>query len=63
MVIAISLAYMELYLTLASFVRRFDVELYNTTFEDIRITHDMGIGFTSRGDVTVYGKVSRVMET
>lgn len=57
-----SLAYMELYLTLASFVRRFDIELHDTTPEDLRFTHDLGIGFTRRGDMQVYAKVTGVVE-
>ncbi|KAG2417839.1 hypothetical protein HFD88_000938 [Aspergillus terreus] len=60
--IGMNLAYMELYLTLASFVRRFDIELHDTTPEDLRFTHDLGIGFTRRGDMQVYAKVTGVVE-
>ncbi|KAL5354952.1 cytochrome P450 [Aspergillus floccosus] len=60
--LGMNLAYMELYLTIASFVRRFDIELHDTTPEDMRITHELGIGFTRRGDVQVYAKVTGVVE-
>jgi hypothetical protein len=35
-----SLAYAEMYLTLASIVRRFDMELFDTTVEDVTMVHD-----------------------
>lgn len=35
-----SLAYAELYLTLANLVRRFDPELFETTVEDVKMAHD-----------------------
>ncbi|KAL4895287.1 cytochrome P450 [Aspergillus ambiguus] len=60
--LGMNLAYMELYLTLASFARRFDFELHNTTVEDMRITSDVGIGFTRRGDLQVYAKVTGIVK-
>ncbi|EIT80498.1 cytochrome protein [Aspergillus oryzae 3.042] len=57
-----NLAFLELYMTLAYFVRRFDVELVDTTVEDMRIVRDMGVGFTHRGEPTVYGRIVRVCE-
>jgi hypothetical protein len=35
-----SLAYAEMYLTLATIVRRFDMELFETTREDVTMVHD-----------------------
>jgi hypothetical protein len=35
-----SLAYAEMYLTLATIVRRFDMELYETSIEDVTMVHD-----------------------
>ncbi|KAK3997029.1 hypothetical protein QBC44DRAFT_316060 [Cladorrhinum sp. PSN332] len=35
-----NLAYSELYLTIATIVRRFDWEMYETTLEDIVCKHD-----------------------
>jgi cytochrome P450 len=38
--LGINLAYAELYLTLAAVFRQFDLELYETTREDIEVVHD-----------------------
>jgi hypothetical protein len=38
--IACSLAYAELLLTLAGIIRRFDFELFETTFDDVKIERD-----------------------
>nr|BAJ04373.1 cytochrome P450 monooxygenase [Aspergillus oryzae] len=57
-----NLAFLELYMTLAYFVRRFDVELVDTTVEDMKIVRDMRVGFTHRGEPTVYGRIVRVYE-
>ncbi|KID61678.1 benzoate 4-monooxygenase cytochrome P450, partial [Metarhizium hybridum] len=56
--IGINLAYMELFLTVAHLVRRFDVELYDTKAEDVRIVRDMNMGYTRRGNLRVYAKLS-----
>ncbi|KAH6609162.1 benzoate 4-monooxygenase cytochrome p450 [Trichoderma cornu-damae] len=58
--IGINLANMELFLTVANFARRFNLELYDTTPEDVRIVRDMTMGFTRRGGVKVYAKLSSV---
>ncbi|KAE8325999.1 cytochrome P450 [Aspergillus sergii] len=60
--VGMNLAFLELYMTLAYFVRRFDVELVDTTVEDMRIVRDMGVGFTHRGEPSVYGRIMRVYE-
>ena len=39
-----SLAYAELYLTLATIVRRFDLENFETTVDDVRIAYDYFVG-------------------
>ena len=49
-------------MTLAYFVRRFDVELVDTTLDDMRIVRDMGVGFTHRGEPSVYGRIGKVCE-
>jgi cytochrome P450 len=38
--LGINLAYAEIYLTLAAVFRRFDLELFETTREDVDIVHD-----------------------
>jgi hypothetical protein len=39
------LAYAELYLPLAAAFRQFDMELYETTREDVDVAHDFFDGF------------------
>ncbi|KID83983.1 benzoate 4-monooxygenase cytochrome P450 [Metarhizium guizhouense ARSEF 977] len=56
--IGINLAYMELFLTVAHLFRRFDMELYDTEAEDVRIVRDMNMGYTRRGNLRVYAKLS-----
>jgi hypothetical protein len=56
------LAYAEIYLALAAFVRRFDLELYDTTYEDdIRITRDLIIGLPDKESVQVKAKVTAIV--
>ncbi|PHH73528.1 hypothetical protein CDD80_3750 [Ophiocordyceps camponoti-rufipedis] len=54
-----ALAYMELFLTVGHFVRRFDLELYDTEPEDVRIIQDMNVGLTRRGAVRVFARMKR----
>ncbi|XP_044721767.1 cytochrome p450 domain-containing protein [Hirsutella rhossiliensis] len=60
--LGINLAYLELFQTIAHFVRRFDVHLYDTEPEDVRLTRDMTIGYTRRGFMKVYAKLSSAEE-
>lgn len=39
-----SLAYAELYLTIATIFRRFEMELFETTIEDVQMAHDFFVG-------------------
>lgn len=55
-----SLAYAEMYMTLASMIRRFDIELYETRPENIRIDREMGIGQPKNGDFSVRAKITKV---
>lgn len=43
---------------MAHFARRYNLELHDTTPEDVRIVRDMVMGFTRRGNMTVYVKLS-----
>jgi cytochrome P450 len=43
--LGINLAYAELYLPLAAMFRQFDMELYETTREDVDVVHDFFDGF------------------
>lgn len=56
-----SLAYAELFMTLASLIRRFDVELYEPRAESLRIDRDMGIGQPMEGEFSVRAKITRVL--
>ncbi|KAL4982116.1 cytochrome P450 [Aspergillus falconensis] len=55
--IGMNLAYAELYNTLAAVVRRFDMELYRTTAEDIRFVRDMLLPRSKDGPWKVRVKV------
>lgn len=56
-----SLAYAELYLTLAAMIRRFEIELVNTGPESIRIEREMGIGQPLKGDFVVQAKITKIL--
>ncbi|OOF93013.1 hypothetical protein ASPCADRAFT_173692 [Aspergillus carbonarius ITEM 5010] len=60
--LGINLAYIELYLTIAYIMRRFDFTLHNTNSEDVRITRDRIIPCTEKGMLRVYARVTGVME-
>lgn len=57
-----SLAYAELYITIAAFVRRFDMELYETTIENIRPVREFQIGYPKDGDFSVRAKITNVVK-
>lgn len=38
-----SLAYAEMYVTVATVFRRFDMELFDTTYEDVEVAHEFHI--------------------
>ncbi|KAL6794162.1 cytochrome P450 [Trichoderma sp. SZMC 28012] len=60
--IGINLAYLELFLTVAHFARRFNLELHDTVAEDLRIVRDMTMGVTRRGGIKVYARLLPVDE-
>lgn len=47
----------ELYMTMAHIVRRFDMELYETTAESIKMYRDLGLGYPKEGVFKVMVKV------
>lgn len=53
---------MELFITVAAFARRFNVELIDTTPDDVRVVREFLVGFTKKGNMKVYGKLSLVDE-
>ncbi|RAK96671.1 cytochrome P450 [Aspergillus ibericus CBS 121593] len=60
--VGMNLAYIELYLTIAHLVRRFDFTLHNTSPEDVRITRDRIIPCTDKGMLWVYARVTGMEE-
>ncbi|KAL4734454.1 cytochrome P450 [Aspergillus similis] len=60
--IGMNLAYAELYNTLAAVVRRFDLELYQTSEEDIRFVRDMLLPRSKDGPWKVRVKVVGIRE-
>lgn len=57
-----SLAYAELYITLASLVRRFDMELFEKTLENVRTVREFAVGFPKEGDFSVRAKFIKVVQ-
>ena len=57
-----SLAYAEIYLSLAHIARRFDFELYETTTDNICVYRDMGIGCPKIGLFGVRATVVGLVE-
>lgn len=49
-------------MTIAAFVRRFDMELHKTTIEDLTIVRDFGLGLTRKGEVEVSVKVTNMLK-
>ena len=49
-------------MTIAAFVRRFDMELHKTTVEDLEIVRDYGLGVTRKGDVEVSALVTNILK-
>ncbi|KAF7597008.1 hypothetical protein BBP40_011374 [Aspergillus hancockii] len=56
--LGMNLAYAQMYLTLAMFARRFDVELVDTTEENIRLGRDKGLPYPAKGRFSARIKVT-----
>lgn len=56
-----SLAYAELFLTLATVLSRFDMKIYKTTTEDVRVARDYFVGVPEPGSQGVRVTVERVL--
>jgi hypothetical protein len=56
------LAYAELFLVLAAFVRRFDMELFETSEKDIAFVRDFGTPYPNEGNARVRAMVTTVIE-
>jgi cytochrome P450 len=60
--LGMNLSYIVLYMTIAGFVRQFDMELHKTTIEDLKIVRDFGLGLTRKGEVEVSVKVTNMLK-
>ncbi|PKY00826.1 cytochrome P450 [Aspergillus campestris IBT 28561] len=56
--VGLNLAYAELYQVFATLIRRFDLEIYNTTPESIHVTRDVMIGLPDTDEMKVYSLVT-----
>ncbi|KAJ5317857.1 hypothetical protein N7508_002365 [Penicillium antarcticum] len=60
--LGMNLAYAELFLVLAAFVRRFDMELFETTEKQIAFVRDFGTPYPDEGNTTVRATVTGVIK-
>lgn len=56
------MAYAELFLVLAAFVRRFDMELFETSEKDIAFARDFGTPYPDEGNARVRAMVTKVID-
>ncbi|KAL3471771.1 cytochrome P450 [Aspergillus californicus] len=59
--VGLNLAYAELFLVIASIVRKFDMELYETPKAKIEFARDFGTPWPEEGGMTVRATVTRVL--
>jgi hypothetical protein len=50
-------------MTMAHIVRRFDIELHDTTSETIKVYRDLGLGYPKEGALRVMAKVVGSVES
>ena len=58
----VSLALAELYRTIAAIVRRFDMDLCETSMDDTRIYRELGLGQPKEGEFRLRAKVANVIK-
>lgn len=61
LIYAFSLAYAELFLVIATMIRRFDFELYQTSKKDIDFVRDFGTPYPDEGNFGIKAIVTRVL--
>ncbi|KAJ3494206.1 hypothetical protein NLG97_g4228 [Lecanicillium saksenae] len=59
--VGMNLAYAELYLTISQFARKFDMELYDTTYENIRVARERGLPYAKTGHWNVKATVTQIV--
>lgn len=57
-----SLAYAEIYLSLAHIMRRFEFAPFETTLDNICVYRELGVGYPKRGSFDVRARVVGVIE-
>jgi hypothetical protein len=57
----VSLAYAEMYLTIAALVPKFDFELVDSSIENIEVYRDYGLGFNKQGEYGVNFRITKVL--
>lgn len=57
-----SLAYAQIYLTVAALIRNFDMELVDSSVKNVEIHRDFAMGFTEDRSFGVQFKVTKVRE-
>ncbi|KAJ5416866.1 uncharacterized protein N7487_000416 [Penicillium crustosum] len=60
--LGMNLAYAEMFLVLAGFVRRFDMELFETSAKDIAFARDFGTPYPDEGNPRVRVMVTKVID-
>ncbi|KAJ5198876.1 hypothetical protein N7491_000557 [Penicillium cf. griseofulvum] len=60
--LGMNLAYAELFLVLAAFIRRYDMELFETSEKDIAFARDFGTPYPDEGSARVRVMVTKVIE-
>ncbi|PHH91254.1 hypothetical protein CDD83_1171 [Cordyceps sp. RAO-2017] len=60
--VGMNLAYAELFITIATLAYHFDLELHETTQENIRVVRDRGLPFSKDGHWAIRAKVSKVFD-
>jgi uncharacterized protein YutD len=48
-------------MTIAYMIRRFDMVLHDTTFDDMRIVSDYGLGLSKHGELRMVTKVTDML--
>jgi hypothetical protein len=62
MCVMYSLAYAEMYMTIAALVSKFEWELVNSGMQDIKVHRDYGFGFNEKYGFGVDFRITGVLE-
>jgi hypothetical protein len=57
-----SLAYAEMYMTIAALVKKFEFELVDSGMQDIKVYRDYGFGFNEKYEFGVDFRITSVLE-